>query len=252
MNSDTLQRHSSARARRAFPLLAFAAVVLTGCAPQGVTEQGRDIQGLYNFFLIAAAGVFVIVSGLLIWSVIRYRRRGDELPEQTHGNNRLELTWTLLPTILVIILFIATVQTQNRVTGLAKDPPVRIDVLAFQWQWQFTYLQPDGSQAARVIGAAERPPEMVVPVGRTVRVRLESADVTHSFYVPRALFKRMAIPGRVSEFDMTFDTAGVYLGNCTQYCGLDHAYMTFTVRVLAPQQFQEWLSDRRAASGSGT
>jgi cytochrome c oxidase subunit II len=252
MNKHTLQRHIPVRGRRLLLLLAAVSATLTGCAPDGVTEQGRDIQGLYNFFLVAAAVVFLLVSGLLVWSVIRYRRRGDELPAQTHGNNKLELTWTLLPTILVIILFIATVQTQNRVTRLAENPPVRINVVGFQWQWQFTYLKPDGSQATQITGTPESVPEMVVPVGRTVRIKLESADVTHSFFVPKALYKRMAIPGRSGEFDMTFDQPGVYPGNCTQYCGLDHTHMIFQVRVLAPQQFEEWLADRQAASGSGT
>jgi cytochrome c oxidase subunit 2 len=228
--------------------------VLAGCAPHGVTAQGREIERLYNFFLAAAAVVWVVVTGLMLWSIVRYRRRGDELPPQIHGSNKLELTWTILPTILVLVLFWATVQTQDRVTGPAGDPdPVQVHVRAFQWQWQFTYLRPGGGQPdVQVIGTIERIPELVVPAGETVRIRLDSADVTHSFFVPRALFKRMAVPGRSTEFDMTFDRPGLYPGNCTQYCGLRHAQMVFNVRVVAREQYQQWLTRQRATGGAGT
>ena len=89
--------------------LAGLALLAAGCAPQSVTEQGQAIHNLYNLFLYIAAVVFVVVSGLVVWSVIRYRRRGDELPKQTHGNNRLELTWTLIPTVIVLVLFVFTI-----------------------------------------------------------------------------------------------------------------------------------------------
>src|SRR5215211_6170978 len=94
--------------------VAVAALLAAGCAPQSVTEEGRAIHNLYNLFLYIAAVVFVVVSGLVIWSVLRYRRRGDELPSQTHGNNRLELAWTLIPTVIVLVLFGFTLQAQNR------------------------------------------------------------------------------------------------------------------------------------------
>ena len=227
-------------------------MLLAGCAPQGVTEQGRDIQQLYNFFMVAAAVVFVIVAGLMLWSIVRYRRRGDELPPQIHGNNRLELAWTILPTILVVVLFVATAQTQNKVTAKVDDPPVQINVLAFQWQWRFTYVTPNGGKGPEVVGTPTTVPVMVVPVGEPVRIRLSSADVTHSFYVPHALFKRMAIPGRTSEFDMTFDQPGLYPGNCPQYCGLQHSKMIFNVQVLPTEQYDQWFTQQQAAAGSGT
>src|SRR5829696_9761126 len=95
--------------------VAAVALVAAGCAPQSVTEQGRAVHNLYNLFLYIAAVVFVVVSGLVIWSVLRYRRRDDELPKQTHGNNRLELTWTLIPTVIVLVLFGFTLRAQDRV-----------------------------------------------------------------------------------------------------------------------------------------
>lgn len=242
----------TARARRPL-LLAAAALLLGGCAPEGVTSQGADIQNLYNFFLAAAAVVFVLVTGIVVWSVVRYRRRGDELPKQTHGSTKLEITWTVLPAVLVVVLFVATLQTQNQVTAVAEDTPVEVSVLGFQWSWRFDYTKvPGGGDGPEVVGTPSQVPELAVPLGQPVRFRLESADVVHSFYVPRALFKRQAIPGRVTEFDMTFEQAGVYPGNCAQYCGLSHAQMVFNVRVLPPQQFEQWVEDRQGAGGAGT
>jgi cytochrome c oxidase subunit II len=189
--------------------------------------------------------VFVVVAGLLVWSMIRYRRRGDELPPQVHGNNKLELTWTLIPLLLVVVLFVVTIQGQNKALEKSARPALEVDVLAFQWSWRFAYE----GQGVEVVGSPGNVPELVVPVGQPVRIRLRSADVVHSFYVPRALFKRQAIPGRTTEFDLTFEKVGTYQGHCVQFCGLAHDDMLFRVRVVSPGEFQSWLAQ---ASRSGS
>jgi cytochrome c oxidase subunit II len=219
-------------------------LVAAGCAPQSVTEQGRATHNLYNLFLYIAAVVYVLVAALVIWSVIRYRRRDDELPTQTHGNNKLELTWTAIPFVIVLFLFAATIQAQNKVLDPVAQPAVKVTVTGFQWSWRFTY---EGT-GAEVIGTPERVPELVVPVGQTVRVKLESADVVHSFYVPQTLFKRQAIPGITSEFDLTFEKAGLYHGACVQFCGLQHSDMVFRVRVVTQGEYQTWLAAARRGS----
>ena len=229
--------------------LAVAALVLAaaGCAPQSVTEQGRAVYNLYNLFLYIAAVVFVVVSGLVIWSVLRYRRRGDELPRQTHGNNRLELLWTLIPTVIVLALFAFTLVAQNKVLDKSGQADVNVTVTAFQWSWRFTY---EGT-GAEVLGSPEHIPEMVVPVGQRIRVKLVSADVVHSFYVPQTLFKRQAIPGTDNVFDLTFEKVGLYHGQCTQFCGLQHPDMVFRVRVVEQGAYQSWLAaaTRRGSAG---
>jgi len=189
--------------------------------------------------------VFLVVAGLLVWSMIRYRRRGDELPPQIHGNNKLELTWTLIPLLLVIVLFVVTIQGQNKALEKSTRPALEVDVLAFQWSWRFAYE----GQGVEVVGSPGNVPELVVPVGQPVRIRLRSADVVHSFYVPRTLFKRQAIPGRPTEFDLTFEKVGTYQGHCVQFCGLAHDDMLFRVRVVSPGEFQSWLAQ---ASRSGS
>ncbi|HEX5878563.1 MAG TPA: cytochrome c oxidase subunit II [Actinomycetota bacterium] len=233
--------------------LAVTALVLAaaGCTPESVTEQGQAIYNLYSLFLYIAAVVFVVVSGLVIWSVIRYRRRNDELPTQTHGNNRLELIWTAIPTVIVLVLFVFTIQAQNKVLDSPGEADVNVTATAFQWSWRFTY---EGT-GAEVVGGPETIPELVVPVGQRVRVKLVSVDVVHSFYVPQTLFKRQAIPGVTNEFDLTFERTGLFHGQCTQFCGLQHTDMVFRVRVVTQGEYQSWLAEttrRGAARQPGT
>ena len=228
-------------------VVAAAAVLASGCAPDSVTEQGQAIHDLYLLFLYIAAVVYVVVAALVIWSVVRYRRRDDELPKQTHGNNRLELTWTLIPTVIVLVLFAFTLRAQNQVLDQPGQADVNVTVTAFQWSWRFSY---EGT-GAEVVGSPGHIPEMVVPVGQRIRVKLISADVVHSFYVPQTLFKRQAIPGVNNEFDLTFDKTGLFHGQCTQFCGLQHTDMVFRVRVVSQGEYQSWVAAtaRRGSAG---
>ena len=227
-------------------VLAALPLLIAGCAPAGVTTEGRAAHNAYNVFLIAAAVVFGVVAIWLLWSVVAYRRRNDALPNQTHGNNKLELLWTGIPLALVLFLFVVTIRAQHTILS---DPPSRVtvDVTAFQWSWQFDYEDSD----KRVIGGPGNVPEMVVPVGVPIHIKLRSADVVHSFYVPRALFKRQAIPGTTNEFDMNFQRVGLYHGQCAQFCGVSHADMLFRVKVVSEDQFDRFLTSGRGRSPTG-
>ncbi|HZD68018.1 MAG TPA: cytochrome c oxidase subunit II [Actinomycetes bacterium] len=227
-------------------VLAALPLLVTGCAPASVTSEGRATDDAYRIFLIAAAVVFGIVAVWLLWSVVRYRRRNDELPNQTHGSPKLELLWTVLPLGLVIFLFVVTMRAQSIVL---HDPPsgITVDVIAFQWSWQFDYEGTD----KRVIGGPNNVPEMVVPVGVPVHIKLRSTDVVHSFYVPRALFKRQAIPGTTNQFDMDFQRVGIYHGQCAQFCGVAHSDMLFRIRVVSQNEFQRFLTGGRGGPPTG-
>ena len=213
-----------------------------------MTTEGQEINTLYNVFMVAAAVVFGIVSFLIVWSIIRYRRRGDELPKQIHGNNKLELAWTILPLLLVFFLFAATINAQTKVEHQAARPRETVQVTAFQWSWRFHYQQ----AGIDVVGGPNRVPEMVVPVNQPIHIRLVSADVVHAFWVPRTRYKRQAIPGYTNEFDMTFVKTGDYLGQCTQFCGLAHDQMLFRVRVVPDQEYQQWATSTRTATASAS
>ena len=173
--------------------------------------------------------------------MLRYRRRkgDDELPPQIHGNNKLEIIWTAIPIAIVLALFVVSWQTLNTIDARKENPPVRIGVVAYQWQWQFVYA-PEGvrwedcgapenkGKCVTVIGVAAAdgdraswtPPQMHVPVGETVELQMHSIDVIHSFYVPAFLYQRDITPRKDQVIQFLADREGTYRGQCTQFCGL--------------------------------
>jgi cytochrome c oxidase subunit II len=222
-------------------------VVLAGCdsnfgAQRAVTDQGHDILDLWQGAVAVALGIFAVVAGLLVWVLVRYRRRGrDDIPSQRQYVVPIEVLYTVLPILIVAGLFGFSYATQDKVDALTKHPSVTIDVRGFQWQWRFHYVGKD----VTVTGLPSRPAVMVVPVGETVRLNLESRDVVHSFFVPDFLYKRDLIPGVHNKVDIRVVDAGKYQGYCAEFCGLDHARMTFEVRAVSPSRFQAWLDAHR-------
>jgi cytochrome c oxidase subunit 2 len=233
-------------ARRALLLAVVVAVALlsAGCVPDAVTEQGRGVQDLYRGFLAVAAVVALVVYGLTIFAIVRYRRRGrDELPPQRTGDMRLEVLWTVVPVMMVIGLFVATLVVLNKVD--ARDPSAtEVHVEAHRWGWTFTYV---GTNVT-VSGNGEPGPRVVLPVGRPVRIVLDSADVVHAFFVPQFLFKRDAIPGRTTSFDFTIAEPGTYGGQCAEFCGIFHSQMPFTVVAESGAEFDAWLQAAEASA----
>ncbi len=214
--------------------------------PDPTTSQGRQIDELYTIVFVIAAAIFLFVEGLIVVAVVRYRRKpGDtELPPQIHGNNTLEIVWTIVPTVIVIILFFLSWQTLNSVDARTTgDGDVRIRAVAQRFQWTFDYLSPDGGQVLY----EQIAPEMVVPAGQTVHLTLRGVDVIHAFYVPQFLFKRDVIPGRDNQFDFTVEPefAGqTFHGQCAELCGPQHWAMQFSVKALAPAEYEAWLKEQ--------
>ncbi len=215
-------------------------------APDPVTEDGERILSLWQGSMLAALAVGALVWALLAWSVIRYRRRSgpDEgLPGQRSDNVPLEVFYTLTPVVIVAILFAFTVFTQEKVTAAAARPDVVVEAVGYQWQWQFRY--PD--EGVVVNGTTEEPrPTMVLPVGATVRIRLRTTDVIHSFWVPRFLKKLDVIPGVENELDVVVKDPGMFPGRYAEFCGLDHARMDFRVEAVSMPEYRAWLDGERA------
>ncbi len=229
--------------------------LLGGCLmpPTPETTQGKDIFSLYTIVFIMGAIVFVGVEGMIIWSVIRYRRRDDRLPDQLHGNTRIEIVWTVIPTVIVLALFVISTITLTTIDAKVT-PAVTVEVDAFQWQWTFHYLDNDGNSANdySVTGTAANPPVMGLPVGKPVKLILHSQDVIHSFYVPHFLIKRDVIPYPPGQPDntleFTIDTAGTYAGQCAEFCGDLHSKMLFSIQAMAPADYEAWLADAKAGN----
>ena len=231
--------------RRRSLALVVAPLVLAGCelpslgAPDPASEQGERIHDLWRAFAAAAVGVGVFVTVLLVYVVVRYRRRSDDIPDQNPYNIPIEVVYTVTPLVIVGVLFAFSVSTQLDLEDRSEDPDLRVEVLAFQWDWQFRYPDHD----VVVTGTPGADPELVLPVGRTTRLDLQTNDVIHNFWVPRFFEKRDIIPGIDNEMDVTPTRTGVHEGVCAEFCGIDHVRMRFTVRVLPQDEFDAWLAD---------
>lgn len=221
-----------------------------------VTTEGIASAGLYLPIFLIAVIIFIIVEGLLLISILRYRKRskGDDLPEQTHGNNKLELLWTAIPMVTVFVLFVVSTNVLvNDVEARSEEHGAVVDVQAFRFGWIFDYQDPatvsdDGTydSAGIVISGGGRAgaPEMTLPVDEPVLIRLTAADVIHSWYVPAFFFKRDAIPGRVNEFELTIEQPGIYGGQCAEFCGLAHGDMYFTVNAVSADEYDAWVAEQ--------
>ena len=239
-----------------------AAFLLTGCtlptfgAYRGATSQAKTELHLWQGFFIAGLVVGGFVFLLIVYAIVRYRRRSDEIPRQTQYHTLTEIIYTVMPIVTVIVLFVFTVLAENSVdaTPTPTDPGAHITVIAFQWGWEFEYsngahcpapwnVYSDQSHCVKIIGQTTQAPTMIVPAGTTTQITLRSLDVLHGFYVPQFNFSRYANPdsGNGTEFNFNVLHPGVYRGQCTQLCGLYHSLMFFNVKAVPQAQFDAWL-----------
>ena len=225
--------------------------LLAGCDLPGfgsldpASKEGESVFTLWQGFFLAALAVGALVWGLLIFVILRYRRRsgdGDEVPSQREYNIPLEIFYTAVPVVIVAVLFGFSVRAEDRVTTLADTPVVTVDVVGFQWSWEFHYVD----EEVVIHGTPEDPPELVLPVDQPIHLRLISNDVAHSFWVPDFLSKRDLIPGVDNEIQVIPTKTGTYDGRCAEYCGLDHWKMSYSVKVVSQDDYETWLSKRKA------
>jgi cytochrome c oxidase subunit II len=238
--------------------------VLAGCnvyptygASRGATKQGQETFKLYSGMMTTGIIVGGAVGLLILWTIIRYRKRSDEMPRQFHENVPIEILYTVIPVIIVAFLFAFTVLTENNVDAIqpvnatftsSGKPVVDITVTAFQWGWRFDYPGLDVGVAGETTnGPNNHGPQMVVPVGQTVQILLVSNDVIHGFYVRDFNFSRYALPGVNNRFDLDVVKAGTYNGQCTQICGLYHSEMLFSVKAVSPAAFARWVKSEKSS-----
>ncbi|HEY8526526.1 MAG TPA: cytochrome c oxidase subunit II [Acidimicrobiales bacterium] len=240
------------RRRTARRLLALALpliLLLSACAsdaPQDTLEPkgpiARDIDNLVNPVFLVAAAVFVFVEFGVLYLVFRFRRRhqdnDSELPTQTHGNTKLEIGWTVLPAVILAVVAVGTVSTLFQIEDRESDG-LTVQVTGHQWWWSFDYdTDGDGEVDFRTAN------DMVIPAGQNVELEITSADVIHSFWIPSLNGKKDAVPGRITTLTLNADEPGTYVGQCTEFCGLSHAYMRQRVVALPEDEFEQWLADQ--------
>ena len=221
-----------------------AALGLAGCAGspsmlRPASPVAEREAWLFYVILAMAAVVFVLVEGLILLIVMRDRRRGEEVgePKQVHGHTRLEIIWTVIPLLLVIVLFGLTIGVMRAVAAPApREGDVNVRVVGHRWWWEFEY--PDYGFATAN--------ELHIPLGSATHLTLESADVIHSFWVPQLAGKTDVIPGTVNSMWLSADAPGMYDGQCSEFCGIQHAGMRIHVIVESREDFDAWVKSQQA------
>ncbi len=251
--------------RLALALLPVAAVALSGCQsngltregmPPAVTRQGQTIATMWQGSWLAAWAVGIVVWGGILWAIAFHRKRGDKLPEQVRYNLPIEIMYTVLPFIMIGVLFYFAARNENTITSNPPHPQVVVRVTGEQWTWIFQYPQyPVTNPAAAYpevtqTGATWNPatpneyanlPLLVIPEHETVQFRLYSPDVVHAFWIVPFEFKRDVIPGFRNTFTVNPTATGSFIGRCTELCGVYHSRMLFRVKIVTRAQFRQWI-----------
>ncbi len=233
--------------RRNRRLAAFSATLflfLAACAenaPQDTLEPkgevARRIADLINPVFVVAGVVFLLVEGLVLLVIFKFRAKPDSPePEQIHGNTRLEVGWTLAPALILLAVAVPTIAV---IFDLARKPEnaVNVTVTARQFWWEYTY------EDLGVVTANE----LRMPVGRPVELKLNSIDVIHSYWIPPLAGKMDVVPGRDNRMHLIADAPGEYLGQCTEFCGDSHAHMRAKAIAMPARDFDAWVADQKRA-----
>lgn len=235
----------SARGRRLLLGVALGVVSLVGSACAGTDAGPQDFLSpegpvarradeLWDLTFAIAVAIFVIVEAVLVFTIIKFRRKPGREAAQFHGNTKVEVVLTLIPALILAGLAVPTVKA---IADLSERPEGALDitVTAKQFWWQYEY--PD----QQVMTANE----MHVPTGQPVFLTLEGADVIHSFWIPKLTGKQDVVPGRTNHMQFVADEPGTYWGQCTEYCGLSHANMRLRVIAHEPEEFEQWVADQQ-------
>ena len=204
------------------------------------SDLGRAIVSVYAVITWASAVIALVVFVGIAWVLLRFRARpGGALPRQIRGHTLLEISWTIAPALVLLVIALPTTKVIFRTQGPAPQGALAVTVRGWQWWWEFQY--PD----LGVVTANE----LYVPVGRPVALRLEGPDVIHSFWIPRMAGKRDIVPGRLNHLMFTPDAPGEYPGQCAEFCGASHANMRMRIVAVAPEEFERWVAQQKAPPG---
>ena len=236
-------------------LLAPLALVLTGCAQvsglgfeEGLSSVNDISLSLWQGSWIAAAVVGIFTLVLILWPAVFHRAKASkgEFPKQTQYNVPVEVAYTVIPFIIVAVLFYYTAVKQNEIVEKTTTYAHEITVDGFQWSWQFGY--PEAGPKAVVTGTPANPPTLVVPLGEKVRYTITANDVVHGFWVPAFMIQMQNLPGVTNSLEFTANKVGSYPGRCNILCGRNHSQMLFTVKVVTPSEYKTYLETLKAST----
>ena len=235
--------------RRRLAATVLLGTIVAGCAkdaPQDTFQpagpNAKSIDELqYPLFIIAGVvGLSVIVA--VAYAMWKFRDRGQDIPEQSHGNPKLEIALTILPAIILAAIAVPTVAKVFELDS--KDNDCVINVTGQQWWWEYDYVKDSVCGGVTIPESIVTSGELVIPAGTPVLLRITSRDVIHSYWIPKLNGKRDAVPGRLHTLRMEADQPGIYTGQCTEFCGLSHSRMRQAAVALTTADFQSWVSNQ--------
>lgn len=244
---------------RAAALVASGLLFLTGCSfdlkdvsgmgyPKGVSSVNDISLSLWQGAWITAAVVGVITLVLILWPAVFHRAKASkgEFPKQTQYNIPVEILYTVIPFIIVAVLFYFTVIKETKIVDTKTPAQHEITVNGFQWSWQFGY--PEAGEKALVTGTTANPPTLYLPKGESVRFTIDSNDVVHGFWIPAFMIQMQNLPGETNHLQFTANKIGEYPGRCNILCGRNHSQMIFTVKVVSPERYQKYIDSLKASA----
>ena len=215
----------------------------------GGADRG-DIDGLFTIIFFISVPVFLLVEGLILFAIVRYRRqRTNGTPEQVEGNRPLELAWTILSFVIVAVLFTLTYRFMTTKYEVEADnetgtPDLTVHVTGYMFNWDYEYFRGEDTETG-----VKTTRKLTIPTDSAVLLEITSRDVQHSFWVPDLAGKVDAIPGYITTMWLQVDKTGTYKGNCAEFCGTLHYDMVIELEALEPGDFEEWLNDQEAQAG---
>jgi cytochrome c oxidase subunit 2 len=230
--------------------------------PVGITEISRSTYDLHMLITIICALIAVVVYGVLIWSLIKYRKSKGAKSADFHENTTIEIVWTVIPILILVSMAIPSTGVLRQIYD-SSDSELDIMITGYQWRWQYSYLDDEGEEVSffsnlattdeQIAGLDEKSENylievdepLVIPVDTKVRFLLTAADVIHSWWVPEFAVKKDAIPGFINESWVIAEETGIYRGQCTELCGQDHGFMPVVVEVVEREEFDAWYSERQ-------
>ncbi len=218
----------------------------------GLTSVNETTLPLWQGAWITAGVVGVLTAIAIMWPVVAHRRKSDdEIPRQFAHNNKVEVILTIIPFLIVAVLFAYTARDEAKITKVssAANAAHNIHVNAMQWSWQFTYEDGGSGPEQTVTGTPGQPPTLILPVGESVRFTLTSSDVDHGFWIPAFMIQMQNLPGVENHLQFTANKIGSFPGRCNILCGRSHSQMLFTVKVVSLADYQNYLTSLKGVQG---